>query len=161
MQQTAHSALCWSFSNFLASGINNWQWDVAILQIWQFADVGINFRNFNIMPTRLAPFLQMLLAWVVNLSCSSTEMLRSFSSGFCTTLKYKCTQHFDFQFLILLFWAKAYGLTLEKLPFKKFLSYHWDALFLSSFKICSTSFIISAACDNFIDGHRRTWIMFS
>ena len=47
------------------------------------------------------------------------------------------------------------------MPFKKSLSYHWDTLFLSSFKICSTSLIVSAACDNFIDGCRRTWIMFS
>ena len=68
------------------ASIGSDMWQYCSFDNLKFADVGINFRNFNIMPTRLAPFLQMLLAWVVNLSCSSTEMLRSFSSGFCTTL---------------------------------------------------------------------------
>ena len=85
-------------------------------------------------------------------------MPSSFSSGFCTS---SVAQHFDFQFLVLLFWAKAYGLTFGEITFQTFLSYHWDALLLSSFKICSTSLIVSAVCDNFIDGHRRTWIKFS
>ena len=160
MQQTAHSTLCWSFPNFLASGINNWQWDMAILQIWQFADVGINFCNFNIMPTRLAPFLQMLLAWVVNLSCSSTEMLRSFSSGFCTTSVQMYSAFWlsiPYSFILgQSLWSDFREVTFQKgfvIPLGRFVPF-----FIQN---CSTSFIISAACDNFIDGHRRTWIMFS
>ena len=148
-------------------------WQYCRLDNLPFADVGINFRNFNIMPTRLAPFLQMLLAWVptrlapflqmllawvVNLSCSSTEMPRSFSSGFCTT---SVLSILTFNSLFFYFEPKLMVWHLEKLPFKTFLSYHWDALFLSSIKICSTSLIVSAACDNFIDYRRHTWIMVS
>ena len=147
MQQTASSAPSWRFSNFLASGIN-WQRDVVILQ---FADVCINFRNFDITPTRL-------VMWVVNLSCSSTEMPSSFSCSFFT---FSLLSILTFNSLFFYFGPKLMVWYLEKLPFKKFLSYNWDTLFLSSFKLCSTSLIVSAACVNFIDGRQRTWIMHS
>ena len=85
-------------------------------------------------------------------------MPSSFSSGFCTS---SVLSILTFNSLFFYFGPKLMVWHLEKLPFKKSLSYHWDALFLSSFKICSTSLIVSAACDSFIDGRRRTWIMFS
>ena len=140
------------------ASIGSEMWQYCRFDNFQLADVGINFRNFNIMLTSLASFLQMLLAWVVNLCCSSTEMPSSFSSGFCTTSV--VLSILTFNSLFFYFGPKLMVWHLERLPFKKFLSYHWDALFLSSFKICSTCLIVSAACDNFIDGRRRTW-MFS
>lgn len=78
---------------FLEVSLTSGVWHQVTMRCGNAADlticnllIGINFRHFNIMPTRLKPFLQMLLAWVVNLSCSSTETPSSFSSGFCTTL---------------------------------------------------------------------------
>ena len=63
--------------------------NIADLTICNFADVGINFRNLDITPTRLETFLQTGATHVRRkpyLTCSFRVTPSSFSSGFCTTI---------------------------------------------------------------------------
>ena len=114
------------------ASIGSDMWQYCRFDNLQFADVSINFRNFNIMPTRLAPFLQMFLVWVVILVVQPQKCLAALAQVF-VPLQYKCTQHFDFQFLGLLFWAKAYGLTICQkafvIPLVRFVPFFIQNLF--------------------------------